>query len=409
MLLKLLRYMFGYVRIEVFGFAPERLMNLLIKDNIVIWDVNDTRDGYSFFIGRKNLIGLKPYLKKTNMKFKILTRIGFPYLIKRNRKRVTFIIGCIGFMCAVYTLSLFVWEVRIVGEDHLVANELLKRIEEQYVPLGTFKSKVDCAELEEKLRKDYDEISWISCELKGTGLTVYLEEGIKPKTKPSKDVTGDLVATKNAKITKMITRQGTPVAKVNDKVKKGDILISGTINIYDDNHEVMDTSYVAADGDVYGKTSYDYDDYVDMDYYEKEYYDKEKKHITLYFMDYCLTPYLPTMNAANYDTFTQIHKLKIFNDLYLPVGYKVTKRLPYTLKLSSHTEQEATDILNDRLAKKIKQFEENGLEIVKNDVKIEKVDNKLVAKGKIVVIEPITTLVKKPKTDKKKVKKKKNK
>ncbi|MCR5702821.1 MAG: sporulation protein YqfD [Lachnospiraceae bacterium] len=401
--------MFGYVRIEVYGFAPERLMNLLIKDNIVIWDVNDTHDGYSFFIGRKNLIGLKPYLKKTNMKFKILTRIGFPYLIKQNRKRVTFIIGCIGFMCAVYTLSLFVWEVRIVGEDHLVANELLKRIEEQYVPLGTFKSKVDCVELEEKLRKDYDEISWISCELKGTGLTVYLEEGIKPKTKPSKDVTGDLVATKNAKITKMITRQGTPVAKVNDKVKKGDILISGTINIYDDNHEVMDTSYVAADGDVYGKTSYDYDDYVDMDYYEKEYYDKEKKHITLYFMDYCLTPFIPTINAANYDTFTQIHKFKIFNDLYLPVGYKVTKRLPYTLKLSSHTEQEATDILNDRLAKKIKQFEENGLEIVKNDVKIEKADNKLVAKGKIVVIEPITTLVKKPKTDKKKVKKKKNK
>ncbi|MBE5923779.1 MAG: hypothetical protein E7271_04825 [Lachnospiraceae bacterium] len=394
MLLKLLRYMFGYVRIEVFGFAPERLMNLLIKDEIVIWDVNDTANGYVFFIGRKNLISLKPYLKKTNMKFKIIQKIGFPYLVKRNRKRVAFILGCMGFAFSVYVLSLFVWEVKVTGENHLIADEILKHIEQEYVPLGTLKSKVDCTELEAQLRKDYDEISWISCELKGTGLTIHLEEGIKPKDKPSKNITGDLVATKNAKIMKMITRQGTPVAKVDDKVKKGDVLISGTIYIYDDNHEVMDTSYVAADGDVYGKTTYDYNDYVDIDYYEKQYYDKETKHVTLYFMDYCLTPYLPSISAENYDTFTQIHKLKIFNDLYLPIGYKVVKRLPYTMKLASHTDEEATDMLNVRLKKKIEQFKENGLEIVKNDVKIEKVDKRLVANGKITVIEPIATLVK---------------
>ena len=90
MLLKLLRYFFGYVRVEVYGFAPERFMNLLIKDEIVIWDIVETDSGYSFFIGRKNLINIKPYLQKTNMKLKVKSRIGLPYFFRRNRRTACF-------------------------------------------------------------------------------------------------------------------------------------------------------------------------------------------------------------------------------------------------------------------------------------------------------------------------------
>ncbi|MBR1599122.1 MAG: sporulation protein YqfD [Lachnospiraceae bacterium] len=394
MLLKLLRYLFGFVRVEVCGFAPERLMNLLIKDEIVIWDIAETEHGYSFYIGRKNLLNIKPYLQKTNMKLKVVSRIGLPYFFKRNRRRATFGIGCLIFVALIYTLSLFVWEVKVTGEDHIVAEEMIKHIEKNYIPLGTLKSDIDCSKLEADLRKDFEDISWISCELKGTGLTIHLEEGMQPKTIEDNNIVGDVIAVKNASITKMITRQGTPVAKVNDKVKKGDILISGTIYIYDDNNEVMETNYIAADGDVYGKTSYKYNDYVDLNYYEKEYIDEPVKHITLFFMDYCLTPYMPGISSEKYDTYTQLHKLRIFENFYLPVGYKVITRKPYKLTNMTRDEQTAADILNDRLDKKISEFQENGLEIVKNGVTIEKAGDRVEAKGKIVVVEPIGKLVK---------------
>ena len=77
MLLRLLRFLFGYVLVEVYGFAPERLINLLIKDEIVIWDVNEDEKGYTFYIGRKNLLNIKPYLQKTNIKLVIKE---IPYL-----------------------------------------------------------------------------------------------------------------------------------------------------------------------------------------------------------------------------------------------------------------------------------------------------------------------------------------
>lgn len=79
MLLKILRYIFGYVKISVCGFAPERCMNLIIKNDIVIWNVETEDQGFIFYTGRKNLLKMKPYLQKTNMKMKILEKYGLPF------------------------------------------------------------------------------------------------------------------------------------------------------------------------------------------------------------------------------------------------------------------------------------------------------------------------------------------
>ncbi len=390
MLLRLLRAFFGYVRAEAYGFAPERFMNLLIKHEIIVWDVERTQRGFIFYTGRRNLLSMKPYLHKTNMKVKVLEKHGMPYFLRRNRKRAAFVLGFLLSMGLLYGLSLFVWEVRIEGETSLVAENLLSRIEEAYLPLGTLKSKVDCSGLEQALRKDFSEISWVSCELKGTVLTVHLEEGSATRPPYKEERPGDLVASEDARITKMVTRQGTPVSKLGDEVKKGDILISGTIYLYDDNHEVIETSYIAADGDVCGTCELPYEDYVELQYYRKRYRQEVSRHITLYFLDYCLTPWIPRMEEANYDTYTQIHKARIFDYFYLPFGYKLIRRTPYTLEKMSYSEEEAKAILNRRLRKKIKDFQEKGVEIMENHVKIGKENGKLTAKGTLTVRKSIT-------------------
>ena len=390
MLLRLLRFVFGYIRMEVYGFAPERLMNLLIDNQIIVWDVIATEQGYTFYTGRRNLMRMKPYLQKTNMKMKILQRHGVPFLLRRYRKRVMFAAGFVLFLILLYILSLFIWEVKVTGEDKLVADTICKQIETQYIPLGTRKTKVDCARLEQILRKDFDEIAWISCELKGTGLTVHLEEGMQPREQTA-DMPGDMVADKDAVITKMITRQGTPMVKVRDSVKKGDILISGTVYIYDDNNEVMETNYIRADGDIYGTTHYLYEDYVDLHYYTKQFTGKSRKNITFYLFDYCFTPYIPKIDADNIDIYTQIHKVRILRDFYLPIGCKITRRTPYTLQAKSRSEKEAKTILKTRFQEKIKRFEEKKVEIIENNVTIKKVDDKMTAKGDLVIKESIAS------------------
>lgn len=389
MLLKLLRYFFGYLKVEVKGFAPERFMNLIIQNDVVVWSVDTTENGYIFFTGRKNLLKMKPLLQKTNVKLSILEKRGLPYFFKKNKRRVFFLLGF--FLCIffVYIMSLFVWEIKVNGVKQLVSQGVLKDIETNYVKLGTLKKDVDCDALERELMKKYDEISWINCNINGTTLTVSLEEGLIPDDHKEKMTQNDIVALKDATITKMITREGKPVAKVQDQVKKGDILISGTIYIYNDNYEVLETNYVAADGDVYGEITEAYSDYIDVECYEKQYKKTSKKYYTFFLFDYCLTPFKPKVKDENVDYLTQIHKAKLFSDLYLPFGYKVTEVKPYDIVKKTYTKKEAIAVLQSNLDEKIKELEGKGVEIVENNVKIEKQGNRFLAKGTLILRESI--------------------
>lgn len=389
MLLKLLRYLFGYLKVEVKGFAPERFMNLIIKNDVVIWSVNATENGYIFFTGRKNLLKMKPLLQKTNVKLTVVEKYGFPYLVKKNKRRVFFIAGFLICILFVYIMSMFVWEIKVNGTRQLVEQNILKDIEKEYVKLGTRKKEVDCEGLERQLMKKYDEISWIDCNLNGTTLTVSVEEGtVSDENKKSLEK-NDIVALKDATITKMITREGKPLVKVRDQVKKGDILISGTIYIYNDNNEVLETNYVPADGDIYGESSELYEDKIDAVCYEKKYDKNSKKYYTFFVFNYCITPFKPKVKSDNADYITQIHKVKLFSDLYLPIGYKKTEIKTYEVVKKTYSKEEAFRILKNNLQKKIQELEAKGVEIIENNVKIEKQENQFLAKGTLKLRESI--------------------
>ena len=98
------------------------------------------------------------------------------------------------------------------------------------------------------------------------------------------------------------------------------------------------------------------------------------------------------MDAENYDSYTQIHKARILDNFYLPFGYKTVKRTAYTLEQQEYTEEEAKKILETRLSKKLKGFEEKGVEIIENNVKIKKSNGKMIAYGNIIKNEPIAIL-----------------
>ena len=60
MLLSLVKYISGYLRVQVTGYAPERFLNLCGNHNIVIWNLLRIENGYEFFISLKAFRELKP-------------------------------------------------------------------------------------------------------------------------------------------------------------------------------------------------------------------------------------------------------------------------------------------------------------------------------------------------------------
>ena len=81
-----IKFFRGYVYVHLTGYATERFLNLCGSRNILIWNLKPTEDGYYFYISVDGYRSLKPILKKTKTKARILKKYGVPFQLFRYRK-----------------------------------------------------------------------------------------------------------------------------------------------------------------------------------------------------------------------------------------------------------------------------------------------------------------------------------
>ena len=118
--------------------------------------------------------------------------------------------------------------------------------------------------------------------MEGTRLLLTVREGIFIQTTEEKDKSAcDIMAERDGEIIKMITRSGLPRKKVGDLCKKGEILVSGILELKDDSQEVVKYEAVHADADIYIKRQKAYYHEIPMIYETYEWTGKKKKGIYL--------------------------------------------------------------------------------------------------------------------------------
>ena len=387
---KLQTWLKGYIEIYVHGNHPERFLSLLHNKQIHIWDMKPSEDGYLFKMERKHFRDLDAIRKKTGSQIEVRNKYGLPFWLFRYRKRKFFALGLILAGTLVYVCSLFIWDINVDGTYFYTDEQIQMRIEEEYVTLGQRKSQIDCNWLEEQLRQDFPEISWVSCEIIGTQLNVEIKETLEGiEIVNEYTPIQDIVAAKDGVIVEMITRSGTPVAKVGQTVSKGDILISGVIHIYDDFDEVLETDYVAADGDVIAETVYTYEDSFELQYYEKEYTGVHQTAITVEVVNWVQEIHLPWKDFTNFDVVEENHKLRLGHTYYLPFSFTVSERREYIPVMVTYSEEEAKARAEERLQRYINNLSEKEVEIMENHVTIECRDGICHATGNLVVWERI--------------------
>lgn len=387
---KIRTWMKGYIQVYVSGNRPERFLSLLNHKQVHIWELEPYGEGYLFKMERSLARELDGIRKKTGSRIEIRNKYGLPFFLFRYRKRKLFLLGLLICGILIYVCSLFIWDINVDGTYFYTEEQIINRIEEAYVSLGARKSQIDCNWLEEQLRQDFPELSWVSCEIVGTQLNVDIKETLEGTETINEDTPPqDIVAAKDGVIVEMITRSGTPVAKMGQTISKGDILISGVINIYDDFDEVLETDYVAADGDVIAETIYQYEDSFAMQYYEKEYTGNHQSSITFEILNRVQEIHLPWKEYSNYDVVRENHKLCLGHTYFLPVSFTISERREYTPVLYTYTEEEARERAGVRFQRYIEDLSEKEVEIMENNVTIEFRDGDCYASGSVVVWERI--------------------
>lgn len=395
MLIQIIQFLRGYVKIRLVGYSPERFINLCSYHNILLWNIENAGDDYEMYITVKGFRKLKPILKKTKTKIIILDRCGLPFFLHKYRKRKMFFIGLVLASFMLYILSLFIWDIHIEGNYSRTTDVILDYLNQEHISHGIAKKDVDCQEVETLLRGEFNDIIWASAEIRGTRLIIRVQENTDTDTGKKQEDDGssvtDLVADKDGMITSMITRNGTPQVSVGSVVKEGDPLVIGRVDVIGDDGSVVNYQYRSADADIYAKTAYDYTDEFSMNYTQKNYTGAHKYHVSIQLMQKKWNAFTPKIPYDTYDVVTDEYPLKIGENFYLPLSLGISKIQEYQEEQKRYTDQEAAELANRHLEEFYEKLRKKGVQIVENNVKIGIDGDVCRASGKLTLIEKIGT------------------
>lgn len=90
-----MRYLRGYVKIQIQGYSPERFLNLCSYHHILIWGLAYEDHCYELCMSVRDFKRIRPFAKKTHTKVRVKEKYGFPFSLYNNRKRKLFFAGFI--------------------------------------------------------------------------------------------------------------------------------------------------------------------------------------------------------------------------------------------------------------------------------------------------------------------------
>ena len=387
-MVKLLKWLQGFLCVGIRGTAPERFINLCNNKKIYLWDLKRVDDEYQFHIKAKNYKKLKPIARKTGIVPKIYKKSGVPFFLHRYRKRKGFFIGILICILLVYILSLFIWDINIIGGSKYTPEAMLKFLGEKEVYTGIRKKEVNCQEIEETIRLAYHDIGWVSAEIKGTRLNIKITETNMPAPAGKAIKPSHIIATKDGIVKRIITRTGTPLVREGDVVKKGDILVSGILTIKGDSEEILRKQPVVADADIVCSSYYDYHKTFKMTYQDKIYTGNTKKGYYIAILLEKLFLYSPRYSYDRYDIIVNENTLHITESFYLPLRYGTISIKEFQEETKEYTQEEAYAIANARLNRYLKKLMEHDVNITQDNVNITIEKNHCITKGRILVEEP---------------------
>lgn len=381
------RWIRGFLRCRLKGGDMERFFNLCRYQGIECWDMAYSEGVCRCCMYLDDFRKIRPFVRKTRVRVRIEKRCGLAFFMAFLQKRKGLWIGMSGCILMLCFLSAHIWKMEFYGNSYYTNERLEKYLaESEGIEIGSWKFKISNPELEENLRLTFPDISWVSVRKEGTSLIVAMEEMVKYDSRlKEKEHPKYICASKNGEIVSMVTRSGTPKVTVGNDIKKGDLLIDGTVEILDDSLAVKEIVNTGADGDIWAKVRENYKKIYPLEEESRNYGRASWKfslsiggrHISV-----GKNPYVGG-ESTSYDRMSHIYSwwpgIWFQADAYRP--YTVVPSLTAVSQIKTKAEQELSDIIHE--------FEEKGVQILENNVKILMYEDRVEAVGDFLLIEPV--------------------
>ena len=316
-------YMLGYLRIVVEGYYIERFINICKNKKITIWNLKRRKDiELTLNVRIKEFKEICKIAKKTKCKIKIKNKKGLPFLVYKYKKRKIFL----GFLMVLIFLTIlasnFIWNVEIIVEDNQQLENITDDIEKAGLKTGELKSKINTKEIINKIRLERDDIAWMGIELKGTNAIVKIVRADKKPDILDENEYCSIIADKAGVITKINAQTGTANVKVGDTVNTGETLINGWME-----GKYTGIRYVHAKGEIEAKIWHTKNKKIQYNATEKEETGNVENKYSIKFNNFVINLSKKLSKFEIYDTIETENKIKLFSDFYLPISIiKVTNK-----------------------------------------------------------------------------------
>ncbi len=385
----ILRYLRGCLRIKVWGFSPERFMNLCSNRDILLWDIERDGEAYYMSISLRSFYRLRPIAKKTGTRVAILHRYGLPFFLPTLRKRKVFVFGFV--LAVVFWMwsTLYIWDIELQGNYQITEDAFDEFLEEESVRIGMRKSQLNIGELEKAIRRSFPQVTWTSAKLSGTRLKIDVKENDAPiaaEEEPNEGGT-DLVAEYGGTIVSMIVRSGVPKVAIGDTVEEGAVLVEGLVPIYNDDATVREYQAVASDADIVIERMRTETLTLPIDYIKKVYTGRTKQR---YFLRVGDREWRMPMDRPFlvYDSVIRQGRPLIFERLSIPVYLGSYTYREYQNVEYEYSQEEAETLLHENLTTFLSTLEEKGVQIIQKDVRIDTSGSEWELYGEFLVHEP---------------------
>lgn len=227
-IINLYRFILGYVDLSIEGDFAERILNLSSANGVKVWNIEHQNGKIKLSMFVKDFFNIRKIRGETRLKVKIIKKTGLPFLLNKYKFRFGFLIGVFVFLITLEILSSFIWSVEVVGNQTISSTQILSICDNLGIKSGANIKKIDTAKQKQRLLLEAKNLSWASINIEGCIATVNVSEIKNPATnnEPS-----NIVADCDGVIQEITVLNGEPLLVVGEAFQKGDILVSGTINI----------------------------------------------------------------------------------------------------------------------------------------------------------------------------------
>lgn len=363
------------------GKNPKNFIRSLIKNKINLYQIKKRDNAYEIVVSEVDYQKIRKI--KTIYKITLLSIKGPKYWKQQLlNKKLFFSVLLLGLGFLLF-LTNVIFSVEVIHTKKEIRDLVTEELRTHGIERLRF-----CVSFEKKesirsaiLDSHKDKLEWLEIERVGTKYIVRVEER-KKNTKEEEYTTRNIIAKKDGLITKVEAEMGEIVVKKNQYVKKGDILISGTIKKDD---EVK--SLVPAKGTVFAETWYKVTVAIPTYYHEEKLTGATKNILGITFLgkNFNLFDFKP------YQTKKVTKNILLKNSLF---SFQLEYNQEQELDIIDHTysQEEALQKANELAKEKVKAtLGVNDRIIGQKDLKIIAEDSKIVVEVFLKVEEDITS------------------